>query len=129
MYLKDKREYDELAELQNVLKYNSKIVESYGYDPYTGDIDTKKFPITKEDKEMDKIANDFKNYFNTISEYNGYLKELIKKYNIQPTGNLVQRLIFYIHNDIDNTNSNQQPDFDLEYIMIVVNWTDFFSYS
>ena len=59
---------------------------------------------------MDKIDNDFKNYFNTISEYNDYLKELIKKYNIKPTGNLVQRLFFYIHDDVDNTNSKQQEN-------------------
>ena len=88
-------------------------MESYGYDPYSDDIDTKKFPITKEDKEMDNIAKDFKNYFNTCSEYNDYLKELIKKYNIKPTGNLVQRLTFHIHNDVDNTNSKQQQSFTL----------------
>jgi hypothetical protein len=126
IYLKDKREYDKLVELQSILKYNSKIVKSYGYDPYTGDIDTKKFPITKEDKQMDTIANNFKNYFNTISEYNDYLKELIKKYNIKPTGNLVQRFIFHIHNDIDNTNSKQQQDLDFKYIMVAINWADFF---
>ena len=68
-------------------------MESYGYDPYSDDIDTKKFPITKEDKEMDNIAKDFKNYFNTCSEYNDYLKELIKKYNIKPTGNLDMKRI------------------------------------
>src|SRR5687767_14596738 len=28
IHLKDKREYDKLAELQSILKYNSKIVES-----------------------------------------------------------------------------------------------------
>ena len=125
IYLKDKREYDKLAELQSVLNYQAKIVVSYGYDPYTGDIDTKKFPITKEDKEMDQIANDFKNYFNTISEYNDYLKELIKKYKIKPTGNLVQRLIFHFYNDTDNTSSKQQQDFDCQFIMAVVNWKDF----
>ena len=82
------------AELQSILNYQAKIVESYGYDPYSDDIDTKKSPITKEDKEMDNIAKDFKNYFNTCSEYNDYLKELIKKYNIKPTGNLDMKRIY-----------------------------------
>ena len=75
------------------MKYNSKIVESYGYDPYTGDYDTKKFPITKEDKQKENIDKDFDNYFQASEEYDKYLKELIKKYNIKPKGSL-QRLTF-----------------------------------
>ena len=61
IYLDDNKEYDKLVDLQNSLEYYAKIVESYGYDPYTGDYDAKKFPITKDDKQMDNIANDFKN--------------------------------------------------------------------
>ena len=32
---------------------------------------------------MDSIAKDFKNYFQTCSEYADFLKELIKKYDIK----------------------------------------------
>ena len=67
VFLNDKREYDKLAELQNTLNYQARIVESYGYDTYTGDFNAKVFPITKEDKDMDSIAKDFKNYFRTCS--------------------------------------------------------------
>ena len=63
-------------------------MKSYGYDPYTGDYDVKKFPITKEDKQEKNIEKDFDNYNQALEEYNDYLKELIKKYNIKPTGNL-----------------------------------------
>jgi hypothetical protein len=73
--------------LQSIVEYNVKIVVSYGYDPYTGNYDTKKFPITKEDKQMQNIAKDFKNYFKALEKYYEYLKELIKKYDIKPTGN------------------------------------------
>ena len=78
IYLKGKGEDDKQAELQRNGQGYYKIVESYGYDKYTSDFDTKKFPITKEDKEMDKIANDFKNYFKTSEEYHDY-KKISKK--------------------------------------------------
>ena len=119
-----KREYDKLAELQNTLNYQAKIVESYGYDKYTGDFNAKVFPITKEDKQIDSITNDFKNYFNTISEYNDYLRELIKKYNIKPTGNLVQWLSFHRYKDDDNNSPKHPQDFDFDCIMAVVDWKE-----
>ena len=69
IFLKDKREYDKLKELRDTLNYHEKIVESYGYDPYTGDYDTKKFPITKEDKQKENIDKDFDNYYQALEEY------------------------------------------------------------
>ena len=63
IFLNDKKEYDKLAELMNSLEYHTKIVESYGYNPSTGDVDEKKFPVTKEDKQMKSINKDFDNYF------------------------------------------------------------------
>ena len=110
VFLNDKREYDKLAELQNNLNYQAKIVESYGYDTYTGDFNEKVFPITKEDKQMDSIANDFKNYFKICSEYGDYLKELIKRYKIKPSGNIIKRVAFTLKNDNNNmSNSNYIP--------------------
>ena len=119
IFLKDKREYDKLKELRDTVHYYSKIVESYGYDPHTGEYDTKKFPITKEDKQKENIDKDFDNFDQALEEYNEYLKELIKKYNIKPKANF-QRLTFKIHN---NTNSKQPqlPNLDLEFIRVAVN--------
>ncbi len=102
IYLDDKREYHKLAELQNTLNYQAKIVEYYGFNTYTGEIDTKVFPITKEDKQMKNISKDFKNYSDALSEYDVYLKDLIKKYNIKQSGNLLKRIAFNIKNDNDN---------------------------
>ena len=73
-FLKDKREYDKLKELKYTVKHYSKIVESYGYDPYTGDYDTKKFPITKEDKQMENIDKDLDNYNKAVEEYRNYMR-------------------------------------------------------
>jgi uncharacterized coiled-coil DUF342 family protein len=90
------------------LEYHGKIVECYDYDPYTDEYDTKKFPITKEDKQMKNIEKDFDNYDQALEEYGNYLKELIKKYDIKPPAeNLVKSLAFNIHtdNDDDSTNS------------------------
>ena len=123
VFLNDKREYDKLAELQNNLKYQAKIVESYGYDTYTGDFNEKVFPITKEDKQMDSIAKDFKNYFKTLEEYYNYLKELIKKYKIKPTGNLVRRLAFNININNDNISNLEQQH--CQFITAVIDWQDF----
>ena len=82
IYLDDKREYDKLAELQNNMNYQAKIVESYDLNTYTGEFNTKIFPITKEDKQMKHISKDFKDYEQSILDYDDYLKDLIKKYNI-----------------------------------------------
>jgi hypothetical protein len=117
IFLKDKKEYDKLSELQSNLEYYAKIVKSYGYDPYTAGYDAKKFPITKEDRQMKNIAKDFKNYFKALEEYYNYLKELIKKYNIKPTGNLVKRLAFNINTDGYSTKSKQR---DYKFITAVV---------
>jgi hypothetical protein len=94
-------------------------VEHYGYNPYTDEYDTKKFPITKEDKQKENIDKDFDNYFQALEEYNNYIKELIKKYNIKPKANF-QRLTFKISN---NTNSKQPQlsNLDLEFITVAVN--------
>ena len=48
---------------------------------------------------MDSIAKDFKNYFKTCSEYGDYLKELIKRYEIKPSGNILKRVAFTLKND------------------------------
>ena len=121
--LNDMKEYDKLAELQSTLEYNAKIVESYGFDTYTGDFNEKMFPVTKEDKQMENIAKDFKNYDQAVSEYDDYLKELIKKYNIKPTGNLVKRIAFNIRTDYDG-NSKQKQHF--KFVTAVVDLKDFF---
>ena len=52
-----------------MLKYHAQIVESYGYNPYTGNYDLKKFPITKEDKQKKTIEKDFDDFFQALEEY------------------------------------------------------------
>lgn len=90
IFLNDKKEHEKLAELDSNLEYHANIVKSYGFDIYTGDFNAKKFPITKEESQRENIAKDFKYYIKTLSENNDNLKELIKRYNIKATGNLVQ---------------------------------------
>ncbi|HEY6589255.1 MAG TPA: hypothetical protein VIY98_13260, partial [Nitrososphaeraceae archaeon] len=125
IYLNDKKEYDKLAELMNSLEYHTKIVKSYGYNSYTGDVDEKKFPVTKEDKQMKGIKKNFDNYFQALEEYNEYLKELVKKYDIKPTGNLVKRLAFNIHVNDDYNGSNSKQQQHPEFITSVIDFKDF----
>ena len=123
VWMSDKREYDKLVDLQNTLEYYAKMVESYGYNTYTADYDAKKFPITKEDKQMKNIIQDFKNYFKALEEYYEYLKRLIKKYDIKPIGNIVRRLAFNINTIGDDNNLKQRQHF--KFITAVVDWQDF----
>jgi len=126
IYLNDKKEYDTLIELNYNLKYHKRIVESFGYNPYTGDVDEKKFPITKEDKQMKNIAKDFDRYFQALSEYYDYLKELIKKYDIKPIGNLVKRLAFNIQTDSDDDDSSKSKEQHFKFVTAVIDFKDFF---
>jgi sulfur relay (sulfurtransferase) DsrC/TusE family protein len=74
---------------------------------------------------MKNIAKDFDNYFQALEEYDNYLKEIIKKYNIKPpAGNLVKRLAFNIHTDDDNSTNSKQQHF--KFLTAVVDWQDFF---
>jgi hypothetical protein len=107
IFLNDKKEYDKLTDLQDTLIYYAKIVECYGYDPQTGDFDEKRLPMPKEDKQKKNIVKDFKAYFKTLEEYAECLKELIKKYDIQPTGNPV-RLAFNLNNNNEDSEYKQR---------------------
>ena len=120
VFLNDKREYDKLAELQNTLDYQARIVESYGYDTYKGEFNEKVFPITKEDNQMKSIAKDFKNYESALMEYDDYLKHLVKKYNIKQSGNILKRVAFNIEKKDDNTLEQ-----DSRYINTVIDNTYF----
>ncbi len=131
IFLNDKKEYDKLADLQNILEYYGKIMKNYGYDPQTGDFDEKMLPEPKEEKQKKSIAKDFKSYFKTLDEYADFLKELIKKYDIKqlsPERNLVH-LAFNLN---DNTNSNNDDDEynkprPFKFIRVNMDWQDLFS--
>ena len=84
IFLNDKKEYDKLADLQDIWKYYAKIVKNYGYDPHTGEYNEKMLPEPKEEKQKKNITKDFKAFFNTLDEYADFLKELIKKYGVKP---------------------------------------------
>ena len=119
IFLDDKKEYDKLAELKQTLEYHSKIVEFYGYNPYTGDFDTKKFPVTREDTQREAIVKDFKDFDHALSEYGDYLKYLIKKYTIKQTGNTSKRLAFTVKKEADTLKH------DRKFITIVIDSTYF----
>jgi len=111
IFLNDIKEYDKLSELQNTLDYYEKIVRSYGFDIYTCEFNHKVFPITKEDEQIKTISNNIDNYFEVLREYDEYLKVLIKKYNIRPSGNTLKRVAFNIKNRENNKMSKYRPIF------------------
>ena len=87
-----------------ILRYYSKITESYGFDRYTNEFNEKLFPITKNDTEMKNIKKDIDNYNQALEEYNDYLKYLIKKYKIELSGNTIKRVAFNFGKDSKQLN-------------------------
>ena len=106
-------------DLKNTLDYFDKITQSYGYDKYTGELNEKLFPITKDDKQMKEIVKNIDNYNQALMQLKDYLKQLIKKYNIKPIGNIDKRLAFKLKKDI-------YPDENSRSIKIVIDNTYFY---
>ena len=117
--MEDKKEYDKLEDLKNTLDYFDKITQSYGYDKYTGELNEKLFPVTREDKQMKEIIKNIDNYNQTLTQLKDYLKQLINKYNIKPSGNINKRLAFKLNEKMD-------PKQNSKYIKIVIDNTYFY---
>lgn len=111
IFLNDEKEYDTLVELNDHLKYLTKIVKSYGFDPYTGNFDQKQFPVTKEDKQIQNIKKDFNDYNQVLEQYNSHLRYLIQKYKIKSVGNTIKRLAFNLEKNVRNNEKQKKYKF------------------
>ena len=54
----------------------------YGFDVTTGKWNTKQFPVTQTDAQMEGINYDIERYNKAVREYNKYAEHLAKKYYI-----------------------------------------------
>jgi hypothetical protein len=56
--LDDIVKYNRVKELGDLLKYHSKLMSYYGFDMTTGKWNTKQFPVTQTDAQMEGINSD-----------------------------------------------------------------------
>jgi hypothetical protein len=73
-------EYNRLTELANLVKYRSKLMSYYGLDLKTGNWNTKQFPVTQSDTQMEEIKSDIKTYNKAVRDFNMYEEFLARKY-------------------------------------------------
>jgi hypothetical protein len=80
--LDDIVEYNRVKELADLVKYHSKLMSYYGLDLKTGKWNTKQFPVTQTDTQMDGINSDISTYNKAVIDCNKYGEFLAKKYCI-----------------------------------------------
>ena len=71
-------EYNKLKELADLVKYHSKLMSYYGLDLKTGKWNTKQFPVTQTDAQMEGIISDINTYNKAVRECNKYGEFLAK---------------------------------------------------
>lgn len=79
-------EYNRLIELADLVKYRSKLMSYYGLDLKTGKWNTKQFPVTQADAQMEGIKSDIKTYNKAVRDFNMYEEFLVRKYCIDIVG-------------------------------------------
>ena len=81
-FFKDKTEYDRITDLNDCAIYYNKPVSQYGFHPKTGEFNSKLFPVTQNDAQLEGIRSDVDTLNKAISELNGYKAYLARKYNL-----------------------------------------------
>ena len=79
LVLEDIVEYDRVKDLHNLVRYHGKLISYYGFDRGNGKWNTKIFPITQTDAQMEGINSDIQRYNNAVREYNDFAEYLVRK--------------------------------------------------
>jgi hypothetical protein len=74
--------YNRVTELGEVVKDHSKLMSYYGFDPKSGKWDSKLFPVTQNDAQLEGIQKDIERYNNALRDYNKYAEHLAKELQI-----------------------------------------------
>lgn len=82
LLLGDKREFDTIVDLRNTALNYGKLMSLYGFDMKSGEWNTKLFPVTKSDKEIEGINSDRLRFNDTVNQYNKYVEYLSRKYHL-----------------------------------------------
>lgn len=82
LVLDDIVQYNRVKELGDLVKYHSKLMSYYGFDVNTGKWDTRLFPVTQSDAQLEGIQSDIERYNNSVRDYNKYAEYLAKEFCI-----------------------------------------------
>jgi hypothetical protein len=82
LVLDDIAEYNRIKELGDLVKYHSKLMSYYGFDVKSGEWNTRLFPVTQTDAQMEGIQSDVERYNNAVRNYNKYAEHLAKQFCI-----------------------------------------------
>jgi hypothetical protein len=74
--------YNRVTELGDVVKYHGKLMSYYGFDPKTGKWDSRLFPVTQNDAQLEGIQKDIERYNNALRDYNKYAEHLAGEFHI-----------------------------------------------
>lgn len=79
--LDDKLEYDRMKDLSDFVRYHGKLMSYYGFDTGNGKWNTKAFPVTQTDGQLEGINSDIERYNKAVRDYNKYAEYLANKYS------------------------------------------------
>jgi hypothetical protein len=82
LVLEDIAEYNRIKELGDLVKYHSKLMSYYGFNVKSGKWNTRLFPITQTDAQIEGIQLDIERYNNAVRNYNKYAEHLAKEFCI-----------------------------------------------
>jgi len=82
LILENKMEYNRIKDLADTIRYRSKLMAYYGFDVQSGKWDNTKFPVTRNDSQMEGIRSDIQRYNDAVQEYNQYTEYLATTYGI-----------------------------------------------
>src|SRR5919108_1406698 len=82
LVLDDIAEYNRIKELGDLVKYHSKLISYYGFNVKSGKWNTRLFPITQNNAQIEGIQLDIERYSNAVRNYNKYAEHLAKEFCI-----------------------------------------------
>jgi hypothetical protein len=82
LVLDDIAEYNRIKELGDLVKYRSKLMSYYGFNVKRCKWNTRLFPITQSDAQLEGIQSDVERYNNAVRDYNMYAEHLAKEFCI-----------------------------------------------
>ena len=82
LIMDDMVKYNRITELGDLVRYHSKLMSYYGFDVKTGKWDTRLFPVTQSDAQMDSIQLDIQRYNTAVRDYNKYAEHLAGEFHI-----------------------------------------------
>ncbi len=79
--MKDRAEYNKLADLCRDAEYNHKLISNYGFEKRTDEFDLDRFPVAKTDGQMERTKSNVV-ALKSFDKLNKYRVYLARRYDI-----------------------------------------------